>query len=109
MYIRQASLDEINGTHRYGKFFLPFEELVRRIGEPHESNLDKSFYQWRFAIVNADLTTGAVFTIYDYKEEWPPNQHSQNVLWSIGSKDVNKDLFLPTIRGMISILGYNGR
>ena len=75
-----AKGSEINGTNLKGYITATYAELVKELGEPTRTDLDKVTVEWAFK-----TREGVVFTIYDYKcYGTPKNQYD----WHIGGHDV---------------------
>ena len=67
------------GTFLVGYLLATYEDLVKKFGEPHELNGDKTLAEWSF--ISDD---GVQFTIYDYKNYG--NKKENIIEWHIGGK-----------------------
>lgn len=68
------------GTGLVGYLTATYQDLVKKFGEPHELNGDKTLAEWSF--VSND---GVQFTIYDYKNYGCRKEDITN--WHIGGND----------------------
>jgi len=71
--------EDYNGTSFQGYLTITFKELVEELGEPHVFHGDKTTVEWAFK-----TSYGAVFTIYDYKNEVTP---TGRYAWHVGGRD----------------------
>ncbi len=85
---RLAKCEETFWTGRVGTVFATYEELVKKLGKPHnrtekgkwESRDGKTRHEWAF-VVNRNKDN--VVTIYDYKCKLPVEKIKE---WSLGAR-----------------------
>lgn len=74
----QSPNASINMTHRVGTIYADRARLVEALGEPHETDGDKTTMEWIFT------TPEGVATLYDYwwngEGEWSVGGHSEAVV-----------------------------
>lgn len=76
--------DDWIGTSLEGYITITYKELVDELGEPHETDGDKSTVEWAFKTAE-----GVVFTIYDYKTYATPKGVYE---WHIGGTGLATDV-----------------
>lgn len=86
--VKVAPWQEVNGSHLQGYIDISFDELIERLGEPHDENGDKVQAEWALKFED-----GTIATIYDYKEfrrvenvtHWHIGGHSRDAVTAIRS------------------------
>jgi hypothetical protein len=90
LQIKPATKEQTYRSGRLGTIHASYDELVELFGEPHDCTKDGQWFssdgkirvEWAFVIKGDE---GRVFTIYDYKSQWPLDKIKQ---WNLGGKDV---------------------
>lgn len=87
--LKPATRKQTYNSGRIGTIYANLEELKKVLGEPHdctkpglwESGDNKVRVEWAFLI---DGKPSMLFTVYDYKSNYPLEQIKQ---WSLGGKN----------------------
>ncbi len=70
-----------NGTRSLGTVIISYNKLVKKLGKPHHTNVEKTLALWNLE----DDKSGMVFTIYDWKNY---GSKKENIgMWHIGGHD----------------------
>ena len=77
-----------SGTSFHDKVWTAtYNDMVKAIGEPQYTGIDKSNYMWVCELPKEDVLQGSeVFTVYDWKY-YRPLRNGEVVEWHIGSHD----------------------
>ena len=79
MQIEKADRSEVIGTSLRGAVDIGYSELVEKLGEPHDTEGDKTKAEWAFVV------DGVIVTIYDYKNHGRSLHSIRD--WHVGGKE----------------------